>query len=513
MSSLVKSTTLVGVDATLVNVEAEVYSSNRSRFSIVGLPDGVLRESKDRVRCAIENSLLTFPAASEVVVSLAPASLPKMGASFDLPIALSILLAEKRLDPTKLENCYVLGELSLNGRMQGVPGVLATACYLQKKSGAKLIAPAANKEQLSVISGVDIYLAENLSQVVAFLNGQIELPKVTPNTKALDLSFSAEQLSFRDVVGQNIAKRALEIAVAGGHNILMMGPPGSGKSMLASRLPSIMPPISEVEAIEVTKIHSAMSSFEDGTPYNVQLIKQRPFRSPHHNISTAGLVGGGAIPRPGEISLAHRGVLFLDELTEFRRDSLEALRQPLENHKVSISRANMRMTYPADFMLVAASNPCPCGKKGLADGSCTCPPNVVSNYMRRLSGPILDRIDLVITVPPVAVDEFASRPAIEDPTPKMRERVLRARSIQYNRYKTEKILNSRMSARDLDKYCTLDSESRQTLNKVAMLHNLSARVYTRILKVARTIADLEGENLPLTSKHLREALMYKVSNV
>jgi magnesium chelatase family protein len=518
-----RSAALLGVEAVGVDIETQIIGALR-RFVIVGLPDGVLREARDRVRCATENSGFSFP-YQEVVVSLAPASLPKCGSGFDLAIALSVLAAAGQVDPAALRYRVFLGELALDGSIKPVPGVLAVASFVKRCKGCELFVAENSAGLAALIDGVRVIGARNLLEVVSCLNKKLELTPAKPIDSQSMLG-NVQTLGFGDVVGQHAAKRAVEVAAAGGHNVFFIGPPGAGKSMLARRILSIIPPMNRDEMLEVTKIYSALSvlgaeqklSAVAETP---AIVAQRPFRAPHHSTSTAGLIGGGTVPMPGEVSLAHKGVLFLDEFMELRRETLESLREPLETKQIVISRVKMRVRCPADFVLVAATNPCPCGKRGSNEGQkhyagaggngCQCPPNALRRYFARLSGPMLDRIDLSIWVPPVPVEALNAE-LLQDPTEQMRQRVEASRKRQAERLGHEGALNSQMNTHELKRCCALNNSCLRVLETAAKRFEFSARGYTRVLKVARTIADIE-ESANIECPHVSEALSYRVRSV
>ena len=518
MLARVHSSALWGVDAVPVLIEVQILSALR-RFSIVGLPDGVVREAKERVRCAIENSGHQFP-ASEVIVSLAPADLPKAGSAFDFAIAAGILAALGFVSKDLLEKNILLGELALDGTIKPVRGALAASC-LALEMGFGLLLAEENVDEAKLVEVVEVTGVSSLAD--------LSLERGSPSREISGLGTSpghggaVENLkqrksrrspsfekphgrTFSDVVGQHAPKRALEIAAAGCHNVLMMGPPGSGKSMLAERVASILPPFSLSEQIEVLKVHSADLSQDPerrGT-----LPRERPFRAPHHTVTPIGLIGGGGFPTPGEVSLAHRGVLFLDELPHLRRDALEALREPLETQMVTISRSRQRLNFPADFLFIAAMNPCPCGRRGLGNGLCNCLPTQIARYVEKISGPIMDRIDLQIWVPTVSLLDMATE-RIDDPTEMMKERVLRAREIQKARVFGMVRTNSRLGPNEMRKFCELPKGALGLLQEASKKFSLSARAYSRVLKVARTIADLAG-SAGIREEHLSEALSYRM---
>ncbi|MDR2054983.1 MAG: YifB family Mg chelatase-like AAA ATPase [Desulfovibrio sp.] len=494
---------LEGVDAFPVEVEVDYVRQGLPGFTLVGLAEAAVREAKDRVFAALRASNFRLPPA-RVTVNLAPAGRRKAGASYDLPLAVGLLAASGLVPLERLNNLFLTGELSLTGEIKAVSGVLPLAILARQKEAAGLVVPPANAMEAAVTHGLKVYAPQTLAQCAAFLAGAAELAAV-PRAALETLPPPRYGLDFGDVKGQHAAKRALEVAAAGGHNILMLGPPGSGKTMLAQRLPTILPPLNFEEALEVTKIYSVAGQLPPGSG----LMTARPFRSPHHTISNVALVGGGSTPRPGEVSLAHRGVLFLDELPEYSKSVLEVLRQPLEDGTVSIARVAQSVTYPAACMLVAAMNPCPCGYYGDAEHKCVCRPDQRDRYMSRLSGPLLDRIDVHVEVPAVPYEDLRNT-AGSGTSAELRARVLAARAVQQKRFAGESIhYNAELFGSLLERHCALSSDGHSLLKTAVKRLGLSARAYTRILRLARTIADM-SDAADISPEHLAEAIFLRV---
>jgi magnesium chelatase family protein len=503
MLSKVLSCATYGIEAYIVEVEAHVEKQIPG-FIIVGLPDSAVKESRERVIAAIKNTGIDFP-SKKITINLAPADIKKEGSAFDLPIAIGILSAINLIPNDKLDDSILLGELSLDGTLKHIKGGLPIALEAKNKGIKKILLPIESANEAAIVDGIDVYAFENLSQVIAYLNQETPKSKIFVDKSEMFSVINRYNLDFADVKGQENVKRALEVAAAGAHNIIMIGPPGSGKTMLAKRIPTILPPMTFDEALETTKIHSIAGII----PKDKAIICERPFRNPHHTVSDAALVGGGSFPKPGEVSFAHHGVLFLDELPEFKKNVLEVLRQPLEDFKVTVSRSKMSLDFPANFMLAAAMNPCPCGFYTDPTKECTCTSVQIQKYMSKISGPLLDRIDIHIEVPAVKFKELASK-NLSERSEQIRDRVIAAREIQQKRFSGRKNIfsNADMGSKEIKEFCVIDSKGEDLLKMAMTKLGLSARAYDRILKVSRTIADLEKSH-NILNHHLSEAIQYR----
>ncbi len=492
----------IGTEAVKVEIEIDI-SPGLPGFYIGGLAESSVKESRERVKAAIKNSGYNFP-TQKITANLAPADIKKEGTGLDLPIALAVLCASNVIQQDSLSKYIVCGELSLDGSIRSTRGVLPIALLTKKERLKGIICPKDNAKEAAVVRGIDVIYASHLTEIVGFFQGINKIIPLSLDVEELFKSSNREKLNFADVIGQESAKRALEVAAAGGHNVLMIGPPGSGKTMLAQRLPTILPPLSFEEALETSAIYSVAGLL----PSKMPLITQRPFCAPHHTISDAGMIGGGTFPRPGQVSLAHNGVLFLDELPEFKKNVLESLRQPLEDGFVTICRASTTLKFPSRFTLIAAQNPCPCGFFGEEGKSCSCTPSQIHRYRTKVSGPLLDRIDIQIEVPAIAYKELSGN-RVGESSEEIKKRVIKARNIQYKRFQNLKIFsNAQMSVKEINRFCKLNKQAQNILEKTCTHLKLSARAYHRILKIARTIADLEDSS-QIDQVHILEAVQYR----